>query len=137
MRHTRYFCVLALALLASCTSEGLSLGPDALNGRWFAVSEPAGESLHLILLESNGSVSGSGSWTGEAILGGDVTATGEVSGRDVVLDLTFEHLDNGVPVGTSFTEHFAGVFTSNNDLEGTVTESGFPRTLHLQRLTGP
>src|SRR5690349_17803507 len=126
MRYTRYFCALALALLASCTSDSLSLGPNALNGRWVAVSEAAGESLHLILLESDGSVSGSGSWTGEAILGGDVTATGEVSGRDVVLDLTFEHLDNGVPVGTSFTEHFAGVFTSNNDLEGTVTESGFP-----------
>ena len=94
-------------------------------------------SLHLILLETNGTVTASGSWTGEAILGGDVTGTGQVSGRDVVLDLTFDHLDNGVPVGNSFTEQFAGAFTTTNDLVGTVTESGSQRPLHLQRLNGP
>ena len=134
MRNSLSFCALALALVASCT--GPSLGPDALNGRWFA-NEGSGVSLHLILLETNGTVTASGSWTGEAILGGDVTGTGQVSGRDVVLDLTYRHLDNGVPVGTSFTEHFAGVFTTANDLVGTVTESGSQRTLHLQRLNGP
>ena len=94
-------------------------------------------SLHLILLAENGGVSGSGSWTGEAILGGDVTATGQTAGRDVELDLTFEHLYNGVPTGTPFTKHFAGVFTSANDIQGTTTEDGIQGTLHLQRLTGP
>jgi hypothetical protein len=123
-------------MLASC-GAGLSLGPDALNGRWVAVDEPPGMSLHIILLSNNGSVTGSGSWTGEAIVGGDVTATGQVSGRDVVLDLTFDHVENGVPIGTPFTEHLEGVFTSNNDIEGTTTQDGAQGKLHLQRLTGP
>lgn len=136
MKYTRYFSALALALLASCTGD-LSLAPGALNGRWVAVDELPGMSLHIILLTTNGTVSGSGSWTGEAILGGDVTATGQVSGRNVTLDLTFDHRDNGVPVGTPFTEHFTGVFTSNNDIQGTTTQDGSPGTLHLQRLTGP
>jgi hypothetical protein len=138
MKHTHYLLALALALLtASSCSDGLQLGPDAVDGRWVAVDEMPGMSLHLILIVQNGSISGSGSWTGEAILGGDVTATGQSAGRDVVLDLTFEHLDNGVPTGTPFTEHFAGAFTSANDIEGTTTENGVPGTLHLQRLTGP
>lgn len=136
MRH-RYF-VLAFAMLAvaSC-GDGLSLAPDAVNGRWVAVGELPGFSLHLILLEQSGAISGSGSWTGEAILGGDVTATGQRAGRDVVLDLTFEHLDNGVPVGTTYAQHFAGAFTSVNDIEGTTIENGIQGKLHLQRLTGP
>jgi hypothetical protein len=139
MKHTRrvrYLAAVALAILASC-SNGLSLGPDAINGRWVAVDEAPGMSLHIILLMQNGAVTGTGNWTGEAILGGDVTATGQVAGNDVVLDLTFDHLDNGVPVGTSFTEHFAGAFTSANDIKGTTTQDGIQGTLHLQRLTGP
>lgn len=136
MRNTRYLSALLLVLAASC-SDGFSLAPDALNGRWVAVDEMPGMSLHIILLTNNGSVTGSGSWTGEAILGGDVTATGQVSGRNVALDLTFDHRSNGVPVGTSFVEHFVGVFTSANDIAGTTTEDTVQGTLHLQRLTGP
>ena len=136
MKRTSYLAVLALALLSSC-GDGLSLGPDAINGRWVAVDEAPGMSLHIILLTRDDAVTGSGDWTGEAILGGDVTATGQVSGRLVALDLTFEHLNNGVPTGTSFTEHFAGAFTSNNDIEGTTTQDGLQGQLHLRRLTGP
>jgi hypothetical protein len=136
MKHMRHLAALALALLASC-GDGLSLGPDALNGRWVAVDEAPGMSLHIILLAHSGSVTGSGDWTGEAILGGDVTATGQVNGRFVALDLTFEHLNNGVPTGTPFTEHFAGAFTSNSDIEGTTTQNGLQGQLHLRRLTGP
>src|SRR6476646_11618197 len=136
MKRTRYIAMLALALLSSC-GDGLSLGPNALDGRWFAVDEAPGMSLHLILLTHSNSVTGSGDWTGEAILGGDVTATGQVNGRFVALDLTFEHLINGVPTGMPFTEHFAGAFTSNNDIEGTSTQNGSQGQLHLRRLTRP
>ena len=136
MKRTRYLASLGLVLLSAC-GDGLSLGPDALNGRWVAVNEAPGMSLHIILITHNDSVTGSGDWTGEAILGGDVTATGQVSGRFVSLDLTFEHLYNGVPTGTTFTEHFDGAFTSNNDIQGTTTQGGSQGQLHLQRLTGP
>lgn len=136
MKHTLYLLAFALLASSSC-SDGFSLGPDPVNGRWVAVDEPPGMSIHLILITQNGSVSGSGSWTGEAIVGGDVTATGQSAGRIVVLDLTFEHLDNGVPTGTPFTEHFTGGFTSANDIRGTTTQDGAQGTLHLQRLTGP
>jgi hypothetical protein len=137
MKPTRYLAAFALALLAACGGDGLSLGPDALNGRWVAVDQAPGMSLHIILLTHNDAVTGSGDWTGEAILGGDVTTTGQVSGRFVSLDLTFEHLDNGVPTGTPFTEHFDGAFTSKNDIQGTTTQNGSQGRLHLQRLTGP
>ncbi|HKW10740.1 MAG TPA: hypothetical protein VJO33_10190 [Gemmatimonadaceae bacterium] len=136
MKTTRCLAALALALVSSC-SDGLSLGPNAINGRWVSVDQAPGMSLHIIFLTHSDSVTGSGDWTGEAILGGDVTATGQVSGRLVALDLTFEHRNNGVPIGTSFTEHFAGAFTSNSDLEGTTTLDGSQGQLHLRRLTGP
>jgi hypothetical protein len=136
MKRTRYLATLGLALLSAC-GDSLSLGPDALTGRWVAVNEAPGMSLHIILITRNDSVTGSGDWTGEAILGGDVTATGQVSGRFVSLDLTFDHLYNGVPTGTPFTEHFDGAFTSTNDIEGTTTQDGSQGQLHLQRLTGP
>jgi hypothetical protein len=136
MRHKHVLLAFAVLVLASC-SDGLSLGPNAVNGRWVAVDELPGFSIHLILIEQSGSISGSGSWTGEAIVGGDVTATGQRAGRDVVLDLTFDHLDNGVPVGTPSTQHFAGAFTSVNDIEGITTQNGIQGKLHLQRLTGP
>ena len=136
MKRKRYLAILGFALLSAC-GDTLSLGPDALNGRWVAVNEAPGMSLHIILITQNDSVTGSGDWTGEAILGGDVTATGQVNGRFVSLDLTFDHLDNGVPTGTPFTEHFDGEFTSNNDIQGTTTQAGSQGQLHLQRLTGP
>jgi hypothetical protein len=136
MKCTGFLAALALALVSSC-GDGLSLGPNALNGRWVSVDQAPGMSLHIILLTHSDSVTGSGDWTGEAILGGDVTATGQVSGRLVALDLAFEHLNNGVPTGTPFTEHFAGAFTSNNDIEGTTTQDGLQGQLHLRRLTGP
>ena len=136
MRHRHFLLALGLLAFAAC-SDGLSLAPDAANGRWVAVDEMPGMSLHLILIEQSGSISGVGDWTGEAILGGDVTATGQRSGRDVVLDLTFRHLDNGVPVGTPFTGHYTGAFTSVNDIKFTTMQNGVQGALHLQRLTGP
>lgn len=137
MKRSRYVAILGLALLSACGGDGLSLGPDALNGRWVAVDQGPGMSLHLILLTQNDAVTGVGDWTGEAILGGDVKTAGQVNGRFVSLDLVFEHLDNGVPTGTPFSEHFDGAFTSNNDIEGTTTQNGSQGRLHLQRLTGP
>src|SRR4029077_7946654 len=137
MKRTRYVATLGLALLSACGGDRLSLGPDALNCRWVAVNEAPGMSLHLLLVTQNESVTGSGDWTGEAILGGDVKAAGQVTGRFVSLDLAFEPLDNGIATGTPFAEHFDGAFTSNNDIEGTTTQNGSQGQLHLQRLTGP
>jgi hypothetical protein len=71
-------------------------------------------------LTSTGStVSGSGSYAGEAGPSGTLAVTGTVDGITVHLDLTF---NQQVPrVEPAAIEHFDGQFTSANVMEGSIT----------------
>jgi hypothetical protein len=70
------------------------------------------------LTSAGSTVSGSGSYAGEAGPFGTLAVVGTVDGPTVHLDLTFtEQLPR---VGNTATDHFDGQFTSANVIEGSI-----------------
>jgi hypothetical protein len=102
--------VLFLALAAVGCSD--SLGPGTIDGMWSHVSVP-GSSLNMIVTVTGSSVSGTGTWFGEALGSGTTSVTGTVTGNKVHLVTTFD---------TGMIETFDGAFTSVNSLEGSAID---------------
>jgi hypothetical protein len=137
MRYLRSLLAFSIWVLASCDR---SAAPTALDGYWVhvrAAEEPPGFGLGIVFTTSDGEISGSGTWQGEAGPSGTLTAIGGIEHGTVTLDLTFTQVLNGVPQQGSFVEHFVGTFTSYDDLEGTTTQNGQTGMLHLHRSAGP
>ena len=131
------FSAVILAACGRATAE-LHSTADQLNGTWARVpfeGAPPGSGLTLELTTNGSSISGTGSWHGEAGPSGSIAATGHLVGDDqVTLDITLIQLVNGVEQGRS-TEQFVGHLTSRTDLEGTTTVNGLTGTLHLRKST--
>jgi hypothetical protein len=102
------------ALLFAAAASGCSdsIGPTAIAGTWrhFAV---AGSSLQMTLSLNGSTVSGPGTWCGEALGCGTTSVTGTATGNQVHLVTTF---DNGE------IETFDGSFKSSNSLEGSAID---------------
>jgi hypothetical protein len=119
MRSLRSVWLVA-ALAMGCSGAEAFLGPASIDGRWGApaISIP-GNSFEMDLTSTGSTVSGSGSYAGEAGPFGTLAVAGTVDGLMVHLDLTFsEQLPRA---GHTTTEHFDGQFTSANVLEGSIT----------------
>jgi hypothetical protein len=108
MRPVMSVLFLGLALVG-CSD---SLGPATIDGSWSHVSVP-GSSLNMILTGTGSSVSGTGTWFGEALGSGTTSVTGTVTGNKVHLVTTFD---------TGMIETFDGAFTSVNSLEGSAID---------------
>lgn len=118
MRSVRSVWLLAL-LAMGCSGAEPFLGPATIDGSWgqSGFSVP-GNSFEMDLSSTGSTVSGGGSYAGEAGPAGTLTVTGTVDGLAVHLDLTFtEQLPR---VGHTAIEHFDGVFTSFNVIEGSI-----------------
>jgi hypothetical protein len=88
-----------------------SIGPESIVGLWAEDSSPAGNSLDMSLALNGSTISGQGSWCGEALGCGLTTVTGTASGNRIHLVTTFDS-------GSSQT--FDGTLTSSNSLAGSV-----------------
>jgi hypothetical protein len=118
MRSVRLVWLLAL-LAMGCSGAEPFLGPASIDGRWgpSGFSVP-GNFFEMDLTSTGSTVSGGGSYAGEAGPAGTLTIAGTVDGIAVHLDLTFtEQLPR---VGNTTTEHFDGQFTSANVIEGSI-----------------
>lgn len=117
MRSVRSVWLLAL-LAVGCSGADPFTGPAVIDGRWAEPFSFPGSSLGFDVTSSGSTVSGSGSYAGEAGPFGSLTVTGTVSGIEVHLDLTFtEQLPRP---GNTTTEHFDGMFTSFDVIEGSI-----------------
>lgn len=123
--------VLFLALVTVGCSD--SLGPGTIDGMWLHVTVP-GSSLNMILTRTGSSVSGTGTWFGEALGSGTTSVTGTVTGNKVHLVTTFD---------IGMIETFDGAFKSVNTLEGSAidhTPGGPPQlpfALSYNRISDP
>ncbi|MGH7603367.1 MAG: hypothetical protein ACRENK_05125 [Gemmatimonadaceae bacterium] len=107
--------MLLLALVGTGCSD--AIGPGSLNGKWAEDVGP--ESSWEVNLAVNGSsISGAGTWYGEACCGGDISVTGSVKGADVHLDFSST---NSVTPGSPLTSHFDGRLITPKELQGTIT----------------
>ena len=119
MRSLRLVWLVA-ALVMGCSGAESFLGPASIDGRWGhpGISVP-GNFFEMDLTSTGSTVSGSGSYAGEAGPFGTLAVAGTVDGLVVHLDLTFsEELPRA---GHTTLEHFDGQFTSANVLEGSIT----------------
>ena len=134
MSRPRFFMgmrILALLTFAAATMApscaGRVTSPAALAGQWSHVrgdNEPPGFFRQFTLTVADTTLTGSGTWQGEAGPSGPLDVTGVVSGGAVHLDFVF-HTTSPSP-GQSFTGHFDGQPTSPNDLVGTLTMGTSP-----------
>jgi hypothetical protein len=105
--------VVALGCGADTTS------PARLDGVWLEDFTVPGSFLTLNLTSTGSSISGDGSWCGEALGCGTVAIAGSTNGNAVHLDLTLTQQTPQVGPGT--VEHFDGRLTLVNSLDGTLS----------------
>ena len=108
--------VFMLAVVANGCSD--SIGPESIVGLWDENSSPAGNSFSMSLALNGSTVSGQGSWCGEALGCGSTSTTGTAMGNKIHLVTTF---DNGR------VETFDGTLTSTNSLSGSVRDISDPQ----------
>jgi hypothetical protein len=111
----------ALFFAVACSSDTVfSPAPDAINGKWAEDFSIPGSFFEMSLVQTNGSISGTGRTCGEAGPCSNVAVTGTISAALVHLDLVFtQTLPN--PSGES-TASFDGRLVSPNRLTGTLRE---------------
>jgi len=108
--------VLLLALVSSGCSD--TIGPGSLNGKWARDIGP--ESNWQVNLAMHGSsISGTGTWYGEACCGGDITVSGSI--RNGAVHLDFESTTSLTP-GATLTSHFDGRLIGGTLLQRTLTD---------------
>jgi len=114
MRYVK--SVLLLAMVVGACSDPVA--PATVDGLWAEDFSIPGNSTMMELTADGGTVSGSGSWCGEAGPCGSISVSGTVNGSLVHLDLTFI---TTFPAGASGTsvQHFDGRVTAKT-LRGSI-----------------
>ena len=125
-----------IVLLAACSSDAVTRPtPAVLDGSWHhvrAADEPPGFFRQFTLTVSGTTLSGTGTWQGEAGPQGTMTVTGSIDGVDIHLDLVFTVTIPNPAQG--YVQHFDGRLTTPTDMIGTVTTNGqSPATEHFVR----
>jgi hypothetical protein len=126
----RLICRLTLAsmlaaALVACGGDALAPSPRNLDGSWTRLDEYPGNSEQWDLATNGSSISGTGSWSGEACCAGSLTLTGTVANDSLHIDVTL--VDTGFPGGTRvIREHFDGRLASHTMLVGLGAYEGEP-----------
>ena len=126
--------ILGAALLVVGCGDGL-VAPSAktLQGSWAAADEVPGSGELWDLSVQGTSISGTGSWSGEACCAGTISLTGAIAGDSIHLDLTYVVTSSASP-RDPFHKHFDGALISRRVLRGTVhNDDGSSGEERLQR----
>jgi hypothetical protein len=110
--------MLLLGVVANGCSD--SVGPESIVGLWDMTGNLPGSSRDMVLALNGSTVSGQGSWCGEALGCGTTTVTGTATGDKIHLVTTFD--DGRV-------EKFDGRLTSTNSLVGRALSTAPPEVL--------
>jgi hypothetical protein len=115
---------IASMLLVTAVANGCadSIGPESIVGLWDMTGSPPGNSQDMVLTLNGSTVSGRGSWCGEALGCGTTTVTGTATGNSIHLVTTF---DSGL------IETFDGRLISRNSLVGSVAMSMTPSEVFM------
>jgi hypothetical protein len=124
-----------IVLLAACSNDAASRPtPAVLDGSWHhmrAADEPPGFLRQFTLTLSGTTLSGTGTWQGEAGPQGTLSVTGTVNGDDIQLDLAFTVTLPQPSQG--FVQHFDGRLSTATDMVGTITTNGQSVAEHFSR----
>jgi hypothetical protein len=118
----RLLMSIASMLLVGVVANGCSdsVGPESIVGLWDMTGNLPGNSRDMVLALNGSTVSGQGSWCGEALGCGTTTVTGTATGDKIHLVTTFD--DGRV-------DKFDGRLTSTNSLVGRALSTAPPEVL--------
>jgi hypothetical protein len=108
--------VFLVVLVAGGCSD--SVGPGSIAGKWAEDFSYPGSSFEMDLVSTGSTISGNGSWCGEAGPCGIVTVSGTITGIDV--HLNFASTAQFPQVGPVVNSHFDGRLTSLTNLRGAI-----------------
>jgi len=113
---------IASLLLVGLVANGCSdpVGPESIVGLWDLTGSLPGNSQSMILALDGSTVSGQGTWCGEALRCGTTTVTGTATGNKIHLVTTFD--DGSV-------QKFDGSLISENSLVGRALWTNPPEVL--------
>jgi hypothetical protein len=117
-RTLSLFCI--VVAFVACT-DSTAPDPTQIAGDWVFLQP--GSRLEMLLMPTNGTVSGNGSWFAEAFSFGGLTASGRMIGDSVQLALVLSK-DPNQGGGVFQTGTFSGRLVSNDSLLGRVTYDG-------------
>ena len=133
MNLTRLGILCAACLVVGCSGNLVAPSAKTLQGSWAAMDEVPGSGELWDLSVQGSSISGTGSWSGEACCAGTISLTGAIAGDSIHLDLTFVVTSSANP-RAPFHQHFDGALTSRSMLRGTVrNDDGSTGVERLQR----
>ena len=107
--------VLLSAVAVGCSN---SVAPSSIDGKWVAPFTVPGNGFEMDLTANGSTVSGTGTWSGEACCSGTVSVAGTISNGRVHLDITETILSPGS--GGTILSHFDGKIILNQVLRGTL-----------------
>ncbi len=119
----RCLTLLALLSLPACASDstapsGLDLA-SAVQGEWVAVESVPGNFLGFTLRASDLTVTGTGSFAGEAGPAGSVAIVGEATQATLTLHLTYTAT---VPAPSTRVARFVGTLDANDEMAGSFKD---------------
>jgi hypothetical protein len=141
--QSRRFLSLLIGVCASvvvaCSGESVVASTPPVNhdveGSWsMDFTGTPGNSFILALTESSGSISGTGSFAGEAGPFGALAVSGTVANDSLHLQIIYRFEPTVFPNLHPDTAQFTGVLSTRDKIDGTLTRDGTPRSFELIRL---
>lgn len=134
MKHPRLLgptTLLLAGLALACGDHPSAPNPSLLNGSWARLNQVPGSSERWNLDVHGSSVTGNGTWSGEACCSGTATIVGTIDNGTIHLDVTLVVVVGGVP---NIHEHFDGALASPSLLVGTsIYGNAPPAGVRLQK----
>ena len=133
--HATFFAA-ALFMLAACTEPARPVDHDA-QGSWGQDSHGIpmpGNSFVMQLIESDGAITGAGSFAGEAGPYGGLTITGTVGQDSIRLQIVAVAEPTVFPSLKPDTSFYAGRLTTRDEVVGQRTRAGLTAPFDLVRL---
>ena len=133
MTLTRLGILCATCVVVACSGDLVAPTAKTLQGSWATTDEVPGSGELWDLSVQGSSISGTGSWSGEACCAGTISLAGTITGDSIHLDLTFVVTSSASP-RAPFHQHFDGALISRTVLQGTVhNDDGSSGVERLQR----
>ncbi|HEY2850200.1 MAG TPA: hypothetical protein VGI97_10005 [Gemmatimonadaceae bacterium] len=106
-----------------------------VQGSWQQnVALAPGNEFLVVLMESSGTVSGSGSFAGEAAPYGGLAESGSIASDSLRLQIVYKFDPTTFPTLPPDTAQFVGVLAARDTINGSLTRDGFTSALTLVRI---
>jgi hypothetical protein len=139
-RHAIGVAISACAFLGACSRDATPVfvpppvGHD-VQGSWRQNDAgPPGTFFLVVLSESSGTVSGSGSFGGEAAPAGGLAESGSVANDSLRLQIVYRFDPTTFPTLPPDTAQFVGALAARDTINGSLTRDGFTSALTLVRI---